>query len=94
MSDAPAFTPELRGLIELCLERRARIPDVDVEKIRSALGLTQRAFSELFGVPIDTLRNWEYGRRTPEIPARILFLVFERFPEHVLGALYPELLTP
>ena len=36
----------------------------DVAAIRSALGLTQEQFCLNFGLTLDTLQNWETGRRT------------------------------
>lgn len=33
--------------------------------MRDSTGLTQKAFAEIFGIPIGTLRRWEYGESTP-----------------------------
>ena len=36
-----------------------------VRNMRKSLGMNQRQFSELTGVPLSTLRNWEQGIRKP-----------------------------
>ncbi len=42
----------------------------------------------MIGVSIDTLQNWEQGRRKPEGPALALLRVAEMAPEVVLKALH------
>ena len=37
----------------------------NVKEIRESTGLTQKAFAELYGIPINTLRNWEQGSNSP-----------------------------
>lgn len=63
-----------------------KVPQVDVRAARRKLGMTQRDFASNFGVSLDTLRNWEQGRRRPEGPARVLLAVIARAPETVLKA--------
>lgn len=36
-----------------------------IKEMRDSTGLTQKAFAEIFGIPIGTLRRWEYGESTP-----------------------------
>jgi transcriptional regulator with XRE-family HTH domain len=40
-----------------------------LQRLRLARGMSQSELSEAAGVPIGTLRNWEYGRRTPLLDA-------------------------
>ncbi|MBM3565580.1 MAG: helix-turn-helix domain-containing protein [Alphaproteobacteria bacterium] len=61
-----------------------KMPRVDVRAARRKLGMTQKDFALSFGVSLDTLRNWEQGRRRPRGPARILLAVIERDPDTVL----------
>lgn len=42
----------------------------------------------MIGVSIDTLQNWEQGRRNPEGPALALLKVAETDPETVMKALH------
>jgi putative transcriptional regulator len=57
--------------------------------VRGQTGLTQIAFAAQIGVPVETVRNWEQGKRSPRGPARALLKVIERAPHAafaVLGA--------
>ncbi len=61
---------------------------VDVRKVRADLGMTQREFSQLFGIPERTLKSWESGERQPEGAARILLRMIGRDPLAVLKLAY------
>jgi putative transcriptional regulator len=65
------------------------VPGADVRAARKRLGMTQKDFARNFGVSIETLRNWEQGRRRPEGPARVLLTIIDRNPQAVLEALRP-----
>ena len=56
-------------------------------RVRRRTGLTQAAFAARIGVPLDTVRNWEQGKRAPAGPARALLRVLDRAPEAALPAL-------
>jgi putative transcriptional regulator len=56
-------------------------------RVRKRTGLTQAAFAERIGVPLDTVRNWEQGKRSPAGPARALLRVIDQAPETALAAL-------
>lgn len=62
--------------------RRAPV-HVDVKAIRERLGLTQAAFAARFGLELDSVRNWEQGRYTPDPVARTLLKIIEQSPEIV-----------
>ncbi|NJK93177.1 MAG: helix-turn-helix domain-containing protein [Blastochloris sp.] len=51
---------------------------------RSSLGLSQNDFARLMGVSVDTLQNWEQGRRKPAGAARVLLRIAAKHPEAVL----------
>lgn len=38
---------------------------MEIREYRKAAGLTQQQFSELFEIPLDTVKNWDAGRRKP-----------------------------
>lgn len=59
----------------------------DVKAIRRKLGKSQAEFSQMIGVSVATLRNWEQGRRTPEGPALALLRVVSAAPRTVSRAL-------
>jgi len=48
--------------------------------IRAASKLTQAEFAARIGVPIETVRNWEQGKRAPRGPARALLKVIDKAP--------------
>ena len=58
--------------------------------IRAATKLTQAEFAERIGVPIETVRNWEQGKRSPRGPARALLKVIEVAPDLAFAALAPS----
>jgi putative transcriptional regulator len=55
--------------------------------VRGRTGLTQTAFAERIGVPVETVRNWEQGKRSPRGPARALLKVIEGAPEAAFAVL-------
>lgn len=55
--------------------------------VRGRTGLTQAAFAERIGVPVETVRNWEQGKRAPRGPARALLKVIEQAPEAAFAVL-------
>ena len=56
-------------------------------RVRKRLGLTQREFSRRIDVPLDTIRNWEQGKREPAGPAKALLKILAKNPEIALSAL-------
>jgi len=55
--------------------------------VRGRTGLTQAAFAARIGVPVETVRNWEQGKRSPRGPARALLKVLEEAPEAAFAVL-------
>ncbi len=66
------------------------VPDVDVRKLRTRMGLSQTQFAARFGFSLDSIQNWEQGHRQPEGPARILLAVIAKNPRAVEEALRPK----
>jgi DNA-binding transcriptional regulator YiaG len=62
---------------------------VDVKAIRDGIGLTQEEFALRFGLGLDTVQNWESGRRRPDRTARSYLAVIAREPRRVEEALRP-----
>ncbi|HSN79648.1 MAG TPA: helix-turn-helix domain-containing protein [Rhodoferax sp.] len=56
-------------------------------RVRKRLGLSQAEFSHRIDVSIDTIRNWEQGKRSPTGAAKALLKVLDRAPETALAAL-------
>jgi putative transcriptional regulator len=55
--------------------------------LRGRMKLTQAEFASRIGVPIETVRNWEQGKRSPRGPARALLKIIDKAPELAFAAL-------
>ena len=58
-----------------------------VRDLRRRACLTQMEFASRLGVPVETIRNWEQGKRMPRGPARALLAVIAHAPDMVFSAL-------
>jgi len=56
-------------------------------RVRKRMGLSQAEFSQRINVSLDTIRNWEQGKRCPTGAAKALFKVLDKAPEAALAAL-------
>ncbi len=56
-------------------------------RVRKRLGLSQMEFSTRIDVPLETIRNWEQGKRSPTGAAKSLLRVLDKAPEAALLAL-------
>src|ERR1700689_200196 len=67
---------------------RVHIPEAyDVRKMRTRMKLSQKEFAARFGFSLDSIQNWEQGRRIPDGPARTLLPVTAHEPKAVERAL-------
>ena len=65
-----------------------RVEDASYARdVRGRTGLTQAAFAAQIGVPVETVRNWEQGKRSPRGPARALLKVIDGAPTAVFAVL-------
>jgi len=78
---APDRTPDVTTI-------EAALPAV--RDLRRRARLTQTEFASRLGVPVETIRNWEQGKRAPRGPARALLAVIAHSPETVFAALATE----
>jgi putative transcriptional regulator len=75
----------LEGLREIKRGQHGRMTTLPaVSAIREKTGLSQTRFSELLGVSVRTLQEWEQGRRSPSGAARTLLQVAARHPKALL----------
>src|SRR5438093_6743050 len=66
------------------------LPDAAYARgIRARTRLTQAQFAARIGVPIEPVRNWEQGKRSPRGPARALLKVIEKAPQVAFAVLSP-----
>ncbi len=57
-------------------------------RVRRRLGFSQAEFARRINVPLDTVRNWEQGKRCPTGAAKALLKVLDKAPEAALAALH------
>ena len=57
-------------------------------RVRKRLGLSQVEFSRRIEVSLETIRNWEQGKRCPTGATKALLKVLDRAPEAALAALH------
>ena len=82
ISDAPPLDTTAVAAAE------AELDDAAYAKgVRASTKLTQSEFAARIGVPIETVRNWEQGKRSPRGPARALLKVIERAPDVAFAVL-------
>jgi putative transcriptional regulator len=56
-------------------------------RVRSQTRLTQAEFAARIDVPIETVRNWEQGKRSPRGPARALLKLLDEAPDVAFSVL-------
>jgi putative transcriptional regulator len=84
---APATTCVATATVPCASAELAALPAV--RDLRHRARLTQLEFAARLGVPVETIRNWEQGKRMPRGPARALLAVIAHAPETVFAALAP-----
>ena len=90
-SVAPATTSVAPATTSIALATTSVTPEMAtspvVRDLRRRARLTQQEFAARLGVPVETIRNWEQGKRMPRGPARALLAVIAHAPETVFAAL-------
>jgi putative transcriptional regulator len=62
-------------------------PDTpDVRALRTRLDMTREQFAQRYGLEIETVRNWEIGKREPDRTARSYLQAIANRPEQVAHA--------
>lgn len=56
-------------------------------RVRKRLGLSQMEFSTRIDVSLETIRNWEQGKRSPTGAAKALLRILDKAPKAALLAL-------
>lgn len=86
---------KLNSTSEQDIEFQAKADDEDAAKdagkhvvrIRRRLGLSQSEFSKTIDVSVETIRNWEQGKRSPTGAAKALLKILDKAPDVALCAL-------
>ena len=77
----------LRAVKQMNARKRGRVYTPEqllAISARQSVNLTQKEFARLLNVSIDSVQDWEQGRRSPRGAAKTLLLVAQSHPE-VLG---------
>jgi putative transcriptional regulator len=85
---APAIPSPPQAPVSAMPVEAASLPAV--RDLRRRAQLTQLEFAARLGVPVETIRNWEQGKRMPRGPARALLAVIAHAPDTVFAALAAE----
>lgn len=48
---------------------------VDVKEVRAKVGMSQNEFASAFGISVSTLRHWESGDCSPQVPVLVLLML-------------------
>jgi putative transcriptional regulator len=78
----------LRG--EKTPSRTFTVEGPDVQQIRANYRMSQNEFATFLGISLNTLQNWEQGRRAPQGPARVLLQVAAKHPQAVWDVVNPQ----
>jgi putative transcriptional regulator len=82
VEDAQAFIADMAnaGIAATLLRGE---PAVDVRALRERLNLTREQFAIRYGLEVETLRNWETGKREPDTTARSYLRAISNAPKDV-----------
>lgn len=75
-NDPEDFDVSVAGVERAHMGRRVR-------KLRNRLGMTQKEFADVFGIPANSIRQYEIGRYMPPPAVRAYLKVIEAEPEVV-----------
>ena len=83
-----ALPPSIVGAApQTTSERPVQFDAIYARRVRSQTHLTQAEFAARIGVPIETVRNWEQGKRSPRGPARALLKLLDQAPDVAFSVL-------
>ncbi len=84
-----AIMTELAPRVVPSMPTNGPAPDAAYARgVRARTKLTQAEFAARIGVPIETVRNWEQGKRSPRGPARALLKVIDKAPDVAFAVLH------
>lgn len=62
-------------------------PKINVSAVRKALGMTQKQFAKNYHINLETLKNWEQEKRTPDTTTLAYLTCIAGHPKEILGFL-------
>ncbi len=83
MNEEKSLGQELIDAVEEALSSEGRgrtVRSFDVKGLRKKLDLTQKEFSTLYHINLETLRNWEQEKRIPDLTSIAFLTCIEKNP--------------
>ncbi len=66
-------------------------PQVRIALIRKQLGMTQKEFATQYYIKLQTLRNWEQGKRIPDTTTLAYLTCIVKRPREILKILHQSM---
>jgi putative transcriptional regulator len=90
MNEEKSLGQELIDAVEEALSSEGRgrtVRAFDVKGLRKKLDLTQKEFSLLYHINLETLRNWEQEKRIPDLTSVAFLTCIEKNPSVIRSLL-------
>lgn len=73
----------------LASKKKGRVlrPAIDIPMLRKQLKMTQSVFSKSYNINLETLRNWEQGKRNPDSVSMTYLNCIAKHPTQMLHIL-------
>jgi DNA-binding transcriptional regulator YiaG len=84
------FSHAIPGTVRRRLCRGELRSGKDVTALRRFVGMTPKEFARAVGISVDTVQNWEQGRRRPRGAAVTLIRIVARDPRVLRRLLTPD----
>jgi putative transcriptional regulator len=83
-------TTEAQMAVQMAQDEALAMQDAAkfARRVRRRLGFSQAEFATRIDVSLETIRNWEQGKRSPTGAAKALLKVLDKAPEAALAALH------
>lgn len=65
-------------------------PKIKIAAVRKKLGMTQKEFATQYYIKLQTLRNWEQEKRTPDATTLAYLTCIASRPKEILMILHPR----
>jgi putative transcriptional regulator len=65
-------------------------PKINIVAVRKKLGMTQKEFATQYYIKLQTLRNWEQEKRTPDATTLAYLTCIATRPKEILKMLHPH----
>ena len=85
---------ELIAAVEEAIHKKGKgklvRPRINIAAVRKKLGMTQREFATQYYIKLQTLRNWEQEKRSPDATTLAYLTCIASRPKEILKILHPH----